>query len=232
MSSQWIDLEAANGLPKPLAHFLADRIRQNIILGLYPPGSVLREQQLEREFGSSRGPIRESLRMLLGSGLVVHEPRKGFRVKRHTAKEIRDIYRLRATLEGHIVGELRSKDVAPLVTLLEGSIERMQRHFDAGALDQYFEENIVFHNIILDYTGNHPLTAVLHYLNELSLPLRYRLLAIDFRTGRSLNHHRQIVDSLEKRDFDRCHELTRSEILKNVDAVAALPEIGDTHDAP
>lgn len=223
MNNHWMDSEPANGLPKPLAHVLADRIRQNIILGTYAPGSVLREQQLEREFGSSRGPIRESLRMLLGNGLVVHEPRKGFRVKCHTEKEIRDIYRLRATLEGHIVEELRTKDVEPLVVLLDASIERMQRHFDTGALNSYFDENIVFHKLILDFTGNLPLTAVLHYLNELSLPLRYRLLAIDFGTGRSLNHHSRIVESLRERDFDRCHELTRSEILKNVDVVACLP---------
>jgi DNA-binding GntR family transcriptional regulator len=223
MNNHWIQPETEGGLPKPLAHVLADRIRQNIILGRYGPGSVLREQQLEKEFGSSRGPIRESLRMLLGNGLVVHEPRKGFRVRCYTEKEIRDIYKLRATLEGHIVEELRTKDVEPLLVLLDDSIERMQHHFDGGALNAYFEENILFHKLILDYTGNLPLTAVLHYLNELSLPLRYRLLSIDFTSGRSLNHHSRIVESLRDRDFDRCHELTRSEILKNVDVVACIP---------
>jgi DNA-binding GntR family transcriptional regulator len=227
MRNEWVETSQASRLPKPLAHILACKIRQNIIMGIYVPGSVLREQQLEKEFGSSRGPVRESLRMLLVSGLVVQEPRRGFRVKRHTTQEIREIFNLRSILEGYIFNELRGRNIEPLLGMLTESLQRMQHHLDAGSQDLYFEESDAFHKIILDYTGNRPLSAILQYLNELSLPLQYRLLGEDFRTAQSYRHYQCILENLQQKDFFRCQELSRSAILKSVHAITALSETDD-----
>ena len=57
-------------LPRTLSLHLVGLLRRQIITGAYKPDQPLREQDIEAEFGSSRGPVRESLRMLLQGGLV------------------------------------------------------------------------------------------------------------------------------------------------------------------
>lgn len=85
--------------PTPIPYRVAERIRDAIVTGRYPPGSALREQSLESEYGASRGPVREALRLLELRGLTVHEPRRGFRVRSYSARTVEQIYRLRAVLE-------------------------------------------------------------------------------------------------------------------------------------
>ena len=67
-------------LPQTLSYFILNKLRWRIITGELEPGQPLREKELEADYGSSRGPVRESLRLLLQSGLVEHLPRRGFRV--------------------------------------------------------------------------------------------------------------------------------------------------------
>jgi len=61
---------AIPALPRTLSLHLVGLLRHQIITGAYKPSQPLREQDIEAEFGSSRGPVRESLRMLLQGGLV------------------------------------------------------------------------------------------------------------------------------------------------------------------
>src|SRR5260370_37271049 len=89
----------AESLPDTIPYFLADRIKAGIIRWRYPPGSSLRETDLAAEYGASRGPVREALRILELQGLVIHAPRRGFKVKHYTADDLRQLYRLRAHLE-------------------------------------------------------------------------------------------------------------------------------------
>src|SRR5882672_12284217 len=113
-------------LPETIPYFLADRIKAGIIRWRYPPGSSLRETDLAAEYGSSRGPVREALRILELQGLVVHAPRRGFKVKHYTADDLRHLYRLRAQLEGEVIDGLSDKDVGPLTDALDRTNEAMR----------------------------------------------------------------------------------------------------------
>ena len=57
-------------LPQTLAYFIHNKVRWRIIIGDLTPGQPLREAELQSQYGSSRGPVRESLRLLLQTGLV------------------------------------------------------------------------------------------------------------------------------------------------------------------
>lgn len=222
LSRSGSDAEPSSALPQPLAGVLADRIRDQIIRGVYAPGSMLREVQLEQAFGSSRGPVRESLRMLLPGGLVEYEARKGFRVREYTKKEVGDIYQLRARLEGYVIDELREKPLDDLIASLQASNERLQGYLDSADIDGYFSENIRFHDAIIRATGNNALISVLSYLNEISLPLRYKLLQCDFESGRSMKYHRLITQCLADGDLDKCQEQIWCEIQHNITPITEL----------
>ncbi|MCC7273184.1 MAG: GntR family transcriptional regulator [Alphaproteobacteria bacterium] len=209
----------------PIPYRLADRIRDAIVTGRYRPGSALREQSLESEYGASRGPVREALRLLELRGLTVHEPRRGFRVRPYTAHTIEQIYRLRAVLERHSVESLIGRDLAPLVARLEESNRRMRGCFVARDLAGYLQENNTFHRLILDFTGNEPLRRPLEMLNEMAEPVRYALLARRLSKSRSLADHERITGFLAAGQILDAARVTEAHILDRLPmAQAAVAE--------
>ncbi|WP_425644323.1 GntR family transcriptional regulator [Agrobacterium leguminum] len=75
------------------------RIRTDILACRLVPGQKLVIAELCAEFEFSLGAVREALARLTSEGLVVSEPRKGFKVAPITEAELRDITRVRATIE-------------------------------------------------------------------------------------------------------------------------------------
>jgi DNA-binding GntR family transcriptional regulator len=131
-------------LPTTISDYIFTDLRENIIDGTLKPNQTLREEEISIRFGSSRGPIRESLRLLLQTGLVVHQPRKGFKVRDYTPKQIRQIYTLRANLEGLVIIEFEGKDLNSLIATLKESNQRMEASFQKNDIYKYFQENIFF----------------------------------------------------------------------------------------
>ncbi len=211
-----------DGLPQTLSYHIFDKLRRRIIEGDLPPGQVLREQDLETQYGSSRGPIRESLRLLLQTGLVEHQQRRGFRVREYSPDDIKNIYDLRATLEGKVVRSLNGRDLGSLLVTLEGRCRVMEGYFLARDIDRYFNENSLFHQSIIDFTGNRPVAMVLQIVNELSLPVRYKLLKQSFPTRRSLDYHEQITAHLRKGEIEQAGSVTEAHILENLGRAMAV----------
>ena len=211
-----------DGLPQTLSYYVFNKLRDRIISGELKPGQLLREQELEGQFGSSRGPIRESLRLLLQTGLVDHQPRRGFRVRDYNPADIRNIYVLRANLEGMVIDELEGRELAPLIVKLEGRCRIMQACFAQHDLGGYFDENSKFHQTIIDFIANRPIAMVLQIVNEISLPVRYKLLLENFPTRRSLDYHEQITELLRSHDIKGARAMTERHILENLSRAMAV----------
>ena len=206
-----------DSLPQTLSYFILNKLRWRIITGELAPGQVLREQELEADYGSSRGPVRESLRLLLRNGLVEHVPRRGFRVRRESKEDVRNIYELRATLEGMVIAALDGLEISPLCETLQGRCAIMEGYFKAQDIEGYFRENNLFHQCIIDFTNNRPIAQVLYYVNEISLPIRYKLLKEAFPTRRSLDYHADILHQLEAGNIGEAKRLTQEHILENLE---------------
>jgi DNA-binding GntR family transcriptional regulator len=209
-------------LPQPIPYHLAEQIRRGIITGRYPPGSPLREQALEQEFGSSRGPIREALRLLELRGLTVHEPRRGFRVREYTSETVEQIYKLRGQLERHSVEALRGRVIDDLPELLRAENKRMAAHFAARNIEAYLEANVAFHQIILDRTDNEPLMRSIAILNEMAQPIRYALLSRNLDRSRAIGEHEEIIAFIDAGDLDSAAIAMEKHVIGNVRAVADL----------
>ena len=210
-------MQSDNELPQTLAYFILSKLRWRIISGDLQPGQPLREVEIQSHYGSSRGPVRESLRLLLQNGLVEHKQRRGFRVREYSPDDIRNIYTLRRTLEGLVVNDLEGRDLTNLVQVLDGRLQIMEVCFKNKDIDGYFLENSEFHQAIIDFTENKPIAQVLHYVNEISLPVRYRLMRASFPTRRSLNYHYGIRDHLDRGNIAEAKALTEEHIMENLD---------------
>lgn len=204
-------------LPSTISAHVFKDLRHRIIEGEFAAGQVLREEDLREQYGSSRGPIRESLRLLLQTGLVEHQPRRGFRVRSYTQTDIQQIYRLRASLEAQVIAELAERPLESLLDTLEQICKVMRECFERRDLAAYFRENARFHQAIIDFAENRVLLEVLDYVNEISQPIRYRLLGDALPSRRSLDYHETIVDLLRAGQVEDAQTLTHDHILENLE---------------
>src|SRR5580765_7999038 len=86
-------------LPATLVEVAEHRLRDAILRGALQPGEKIVEEQLCADFGISRAPLREALRLLGQQGLVEHLPRRGVRVTQLSARDIDELFTLRDALE-------------------------------------------------------------------------------------------------------------------------------------
>jgi DNA-binding GntR family transcriptional regulator len=204
---------------KTLPFHIRDEIQRRIIRGVYKPGQPLREQELEMQLGYSRGPIREAFRLLLQTGLVEYQAWRGFKVRQYSVRDLENLYRLRAVLEGMLVEALAEKDITPLVTDLRARLKRLGNAFRTRNLDAYFEENIGFHRAIVDYSENEALDGVLKYVFDATLPIRYRLMQEAFPNKSTFDSHEAITDSIEKRRWPVAKVLVETHTLEDLEMV-------------
>jgi DNA-binding GntR family transcriptional regulator len=158
-------------------NLIAHEIRRAILEGRVEPGDVLREEQLARELGTSRTPVREALIELRNEGLVESRATRRAVVRSYDAKELRDIYELRAALEAHAAGIAAERATPAVVAELEASIERF-RNLAAAAGDDVGDlvsENLVFHGVIADATEVPRLKKMIDQV--MVIPKRYRAYA-------------------------------------------------------
>ena len=213
--------EAGNevSLPETIPYFLADRIKAGIIRWRYPPGSSLRETDLAAEYGASRGPVREALRILELQGLVLHAPRRGFKVKHYTSDDLRHLYRLRAQLEGEVIDALSRKDVGPLADALDRTNAAMRAFARKRDLEGYFSTNIEFHQLMIDSTESSVLRTIMHQVNAMSLPIRFLLLSDEFSGRADYEYHQEITAAIRAGDFKLARKMTVEHITQNMSRV-------------
>ncbi|GAA4116771.1 GntR family transcriptional regulator [Nocardioides fonticola] len=93
-TARLVNTAAAGEVPR-----VADDMRQAILAGDEPPGTLIPIEEVARFFGVSQIPVREALKVLLGEGLVEHVPHVGYSVAKLTFREFRELYDVRQALE-------------------------------------------------------------------------------------------------------------------------------------
>lgn len=95
----------SNGLS--LADYITLELRADIIGGRFPPGMPLLESELVRTYNASRNTIREALHRLGQDGLALYVRHKGMTVRRLSSDDVRDLFRVRRTLELQAIANAR-----------------------------------------------------------------------------------------------------------------------------
>ena len=88
---------------------LRDAIREDIVAGLFPPGSRLKVSDLTERYNISAIPIRDALQQLCGEGFVAIEPNRGASVREIDAKFLNQIYEIRRAVESYFVQRLAER---------------------------------------------------------------------------------------------------------------------------
>lgn len=138
---------------------IRDVLVERILDGTYPAGTQLKELTLAREFSVSQAPIREALRELEGSGLVVSERYRGTRVRGADYKEMRESYELRSMMEERAV-QLAAPYTASLLDELEQHSQGMARAVRHADAERYIDDALSFHRRLIEASGNRTFLTV------------------------------------------------------------------------
>jgi len=190
-------------------------LKTEIIEGRIPQGSKITEDCLAKQFGVSRGPLREALRLLESARLIVRIPHAGIRVVTITQSLMQDIYTIREALEGmsaRLAAEKMDDDaIKALWQLLDEHETDIQNH--GGKRYFQSEGNLDFHYKIAAASGNQWLMDLLgSELSQLLRMSRRRSAQIPDRPHKALNEHKHIVQAIENRDPELAELLMRRHI--------------------
>ncbi|HEX8518269.1 MAG TPA: GntR family transcriptional regulator [Pseudonocardia sp.] len=187
-------------------------VRSAITSGQYRPGDHLGEVDLAAHLGVSRGTVREALRHLQQEGLVTTGARGMLRVSTIAPKEVRELFAVRAALEGFAASEIiASADRAAAVATLRAAVDRMADADDAarggsgnGAFQAALEADLAFHLLLCELSGNSMLVDTWRHLEG---RIRVTIMNGEPRTGSAgaptmmaRDRHAPIVDAIERGD--------------------------------
>ncbi|HEX9015101.1 MAG TPA: GntR family transcriptional regulator [Chloroflexota bacterium] len=186
-----------------LAH---DSIRDAIISGQLSAGEKLSQDDLARQLGVSRAPIRDALNRLEAEGLVRTAP-KGVVVAEMTPQELFDLFEVRALIDSYAARRACQLISGAEILLLERSVQRIAELTGGDDLHGLVRAHGDFHAIIYGACGNAELTRIAHSLWDRSY--RYRLAGLTDRgvALSSLEHHREIMEAIREKDMPRAERL-------------------------
>ena len=193
--------------PRSLTEDAADRIREQILAGGFKQGEHLVEAKIADQLNISRGPVREAFKLLRAEGLLNEEPRRGTFVVSLTAQDVRDIYGLRAALEGRAARLIaRSQDPDSLARL-RALADDIDRAVASGDAIEVGRADLAFHEGLCELCGN----SRIHEVFMRYVPTLRGLLRLDEQVLRSLDEitqqHRPFVDAIEAGDEETAARL-------------------------
>jgi len=202
----------ASSDPSTLSSSIVATLKGRIIAWQYPPEHRLAEDGLCREFGVSRSPVREALRVLATNGLIRRMDNRGYAVRQIKVKELEELYDVRLALELYAVESLATSDppadaLAELAQIWDRLLRRPKRKVEELAdLDAQFHERLA--SLIKNETLSQQLSAI----NERLFVFRM----IDFeaadRVRNTCDQHLAILDRIASRDARGAREAMRRNI--------------------
>lgn len=206
----------------PLRHQVVENIREAIAVGKLAAGNRLVERDLCEMTGVSRTLIREALRQLETEGLVDVIPNKGPIVARISPRQAREVFQLRAELEG-----LASQLFAELAT--DAQMKALQDAF-ARLRDAYASRDAVatlaaksrFYDCLVDGSGNETLGGVLRQLHARAMVLRATSLSQPGRTAESEREIAELMKAIRKRDGAAARKASIAHITKAAQAALSM----------
>ena len=202
---------ASKALPKIETESIADKvgraIRDYVLSGELKPGTQLVESQLAEQLGVSRAPVREALQKLESEGLVQSVRNKGTFVADITEEDLREIYTVRAALEGvamRLAAQVIDHEELSALALIVERMEQAARDDDA---ERVAAIDLEFHETIWVLSGNRRLCQLLtSMMAQIHMFLALNVKVYEDLLGNCLEHG-ALLGTLRSGDAVRAEQL-------------------------
>ncbi|WP_078394826.1 GntR family transcriptional regulator [Shouchella patagoniensis] len=187
---------------KPTPYYLQfySQIKKMIFEGTLQQGSRINETQLAKDFGVSRSPVREAMRLLEKDGLLIADDKNGFTVYTLSIKDVEEIYQIRMALESlaveRVIEEANKDNLLAIETQLQQAEDAINRKAEEKTI---IELNKNFHHLLVDLSNNRHLSTLLDNVNVLI----YFCRVLNFRNNRAseiLSEHKLIFAEIKNGD--------------------------------
>lgn len=187
-------------------------IKSNILSGEYPAATHLKEEELSKEIGVSRTPVREALRNLAGEYFVKFVPNHGAYVASWSSADIADVFELRKLLEGHAAGRAATRISDEDIAILEDCALRIEHairdpktgeakeHLSTEDEALFQELNSTYHRVMIKAAASERLSVMVSWLSEAPIILKTMKLYSPTDFLRSNQHHIELVAALRARN--------------------------------
>jgi DNA-binding GntR family transcriptional regulator len=211
-------MAAVSLTPRALYEEVAELLRQRIFNRELAPGSWIDELKLAEEYGISRTPLREALKVLATEGLVTMKVRRGAYVTEVSERDLADVYHLLALLESDAAGvvavmasDAQIKELAALHKELEKAV---------GQRERFFEINEAFHMRLLEIADNRWRDQMVADLRKVMKLNRHNSLLKNGRIEESLTEHQGIMNALLARDAAATVQAMQAHFQNGLEAAA------------
>ena len=191
-------MAAVSLTPRALYEEVAELLRQRIFNRELAPGSWIDELKLAEEYGISRTPLREALKVLATEGLVTMKVRRGAYVTEISERDLTDVYHLLSLLESDAAGvvatqatDAQLKELQTLHRELEAAVDNRER---------FFQINEAFHMRLLEIANNRWRDQMVADLRKVMKLNRHNSLLKAGRIEESLAEHQAIMLAIAARD--------------------------------
>ncbi|UAB89133.1 GntR family transcriptional regulator [Ruegeria sp. SCSIO 43209] len=202
-------------------------LRQMILSGELAAGTDHLESELAETLGMSRTPIREAALMLESKGLLEMRPRKGVRILPVSSDDMREIYDILTELESLAAQRAAEAGYSEdELSVLAGSIAKMDRAIEAEDLEAWAEADELFHQELVRLGGNKRVEAIVAMMSDQVRRARATTLFIRPLPVKSNEDHRVVFQAISEGRPDVARERHREHRLQ---AKAMLCEILEKH---
>lgn len=210
----------------PLRKQVLEALRRAIVSGLLAPGQRLTERALIEMLGVSRTVIREALRQIEAEGLIEIIPNKGPVVRELSAAEAKDLYRIRAVLEGLAARLFAESAPGETINELEDSLQNVVVAYRGANGEQALDAKTKFYELLYRGAGSETLTAMLSQVQ--ARIWRWRAVGLTHpkraagRLDESVGNLRAMVSAIRNGDGDSAERIARSEVSRAAEEVMRL----------
>jgi DNA-binding GntR family transcriptional regulator len=198
---------------------VAEKLRARILSHALGAGSWIDEQALAAEFGISRTPLREALKVLAAEGLVTMKLRRGAYVTEVSERDLSEVFHLLALLESDAAGVVAQTASAEQIAELEAMHRKLEASTDD--CDRFFAANEAFHMRLLEFADNRWRVQVVADLRKVMKLNRHHSLFKQGRLEASLAEHRALMAALTQHNPARARKLMQ-EHMANGQRAASL----------
>jgi DNA-binding GntR family transcriptional regulator len=179
---------------KTISTAAADEIRSRILCGSFAPGFQLKQEDLAREFGISRIPIREALLLLESEGLVRIMPHRGAVVVELSAEEIEELFNMRLLFEPFLLERSAPHLTSDDFEMLDDILARYEDSIGKQDVARWNDLNVEFHLSLYSHARSPRILATVRtLLNECDRHTRIQLSNIEADRKRAMAEHADMV---------------------------------------
>jgi DNA-binding GntR family transcriptional regulator len=185
------------------------RLKRDILEGVYTPRQHLVETEVAQALGVSRATLRAALIRLQHEGFVDIQPNRGAQVRSFSVDEATRILQVREVLEGLAAALAAEKATPDQLAELRSLVAAMEKTLAAGDLLSHLPLVGRFHQVIIAAAGNEFIDQFLSMLHAPLVRHQFRIILVPGRKDESLAEHRQILTCVERHDASAAEQAMR-----------------------